>query len=41
MFMAHALMENRNGPPNLTIDRTSFEMWLVLAGSPKSISARI
>ena len=24
----------QSGPPNLTIDRTVFEMWLVLSGSP-------
>ena len=30
----------RSGPPNLTIDRTIFEMWLVLADSPKSVAAR-
>ena len=27
-------------PPNLTIDRTIFEMWLVLADPPKSVAAR-
>ena len=26
----------QSGPPNLTIDRTIFEMWLVLSGSPNS-----
>ena len=30
----------QSGPPNLTIDRTIFEMWLVLASSPKSVTAR-
>ena len=30
----------QSGPPNLTIDRTVFEMWLVLAGSPKSVTPR-
>ena len=26
------------GPPSLTIDRTIFEMWLVFAGSPESVT---
>ena len=28
------------GPPDLTIDRIIFEMWLGLDGSPKSATAR-
>ena len=28
----------KSGPPNLTIDRTVFEMWLSLAGSPRSVT---
>ena len=30
----------QSAPPNLTIDRTIFEMWLVLADPPKSVAAR-
>ena len=26
----------KTGPPNLTIDRIIFEMWLVLSGAPNS-----
>ena len=29
-----------HGPPNLTIDRTIFEMWLSLAGTPIHVAAR-